>query len=87
MARGPLCRLEQCRVVCGVSRQKRSAGIGLFGGTVDLATSTLDCNAIHLDGEYDYALNDLGGNRCGCGEVEEPCKVLSSSLKPPDPLL
>ncbi len=62
------------------------AGIGLFTGTINIATSFLDCNAIHLDGELDYVLNDQGGNRCGCGDVDEPCKVLSSSLEPPEPL-
>jgi len=69
------------------------AGITSFSGTLLLSGSTLDCNPIQLDAETLPGPNspapsfeDQGGNRCGCGEQTEECRVLSSNLAPPDAL-
>jgi hypothetical protein len=74
------------------SRFERSARVGVssFGGTVVLATSALDCNGIHLDGEtyaaVDASFTDNGGNVCGCNGTPAACQVLSSGLAAPEPL-
>jgi hypothetical protein len=67
------------------------AGLAVFSATVALTGSAFDCNPIHLNGEDsafgDFALTDGGGNRCGCGELDEAsCKVLSAGLEPPEAL-
>lgn len=66
------------------------AGILSVGAAVELTGVTLDCNPIHLNGEpahnFDSAITDLGGNRCGCGPVVEECRVLSVGLDAPDPV-
>ncbi|RLB57816.1 MAG: hypothetical protein DRI90_17535 [Deltaproteobacteria bacterium] len=68
-------------------RQSVRVGISNFGATVTLSNSVLECNAIHLNGETmateDFSFTDVGGNRCGCGNDEVPCKVLSSELAAP----
>jgi len=64
------------------------AGVGNFGSTLSLGGSLIECNTIALDGEdgiVPYTFNDLGGNACGC-PGSGACKVLSSSLSPPEPL-
>jgi hypothetical protein len=72
------------------------AGVASFGARVTLERTRLECNAIQLDGEAEYSLRgapvsqpflfeDLGGNRCGCGEQRGECAVLSSHLEPPEP--
>lgn len=64
------------------------AGVSAFASRVTLEDTVLACNAIQLDGETAfggaYELVDLGGNRCGCEEDAEVCKVLSSGLSPPE---
>jgi len=70
------------------------AGIANFAATVVLADSELECNGIHLDGEpltvpegtFPSSFDDLGGNRCGCGDVRTACTVLMSNLEPPSTL-
>lgn len=66
------------------------AGVAAFGATVQLGTSTLECNLIALDGEVNagipFAFEDQGGNRCGCDGAEQACTALSSGLTPPDPI-
>jgi hypothetical protein len=68
------------------------AGIGAFGAGVRIATSTVECAAIDLDGEtldlqgahLPFAFLDEGGNHCGCGGAVHPCKAVSANLSPPD---
>jgi hypothetical protein len=66
------------------------AGISAFGATVSVGGTTLECNAIALDGEIfemrEFSFNNSGGNRCGCGDARAECQVLSSNLTPPDAL-
>ncbi|MBW2458201.1 MAG: right-handed parallel beta-helix repeat-containing protein [Deltaproteobacteria bacterium] len=62
-------------------------GVSSFGGQVLLADNLIECNTIDLNGE-DYSghqaqFADQGGNVCRCGDAVETCKVLSSSLEPP----
>ena len=67
------------------------AGIASFSSNMSVATSELDCNAISLDAEPvldgEATLADGGGNRCGCGQDEEQCKVLQTGIEPPTPPL
>jgi len=66
------------------------AGIAAFGAGVALSNTSLDCNAIHLDGEDvdagPFSFEDLGGNACGCAGARVECRVLSSHLTSPEPL-
>ncbi len=66
------------------------AGVGNFGGRVELGATQLECNGIQLAGEHngpvDYAFQDLGDNACGCDAQSTACQVLSSNLEPPPPL-
>jgi hypothetical protein len=63
------------------------AGIGNFGGFVEVGDSVFECNAIHLDSEEQtgegYGFDNLGGNVCGCDGMTVACKVLSSGLQAP----
>jgi len=63
------------------------AGIAAFGSHVELEATTLDCNAIDINGEtndtVESSLADSGGNRCGCGADERDCHILSTALEPP----
>lgn len=65
------------------------AGIASFGCDVVLEGSTLECNAIHLDGEESDGVaatfSNAGDNACGCAEEAVSCKILSTNLKAPDP--
>lgn len=67
------------------------AGITNFSATIGLEGSTMECNPVHLDAETLLApsgpapvFEDRGGNWCGCGAQSEECRILSSSLTPPD---
>jgi hypothetical protein len=66
------------------------AGVATFGAEVRLTNSQLECNALALNGEElageTYALADDGGNRCGCEERQDACRVTSSNLAPPNAL-
>lgn len=66
------------------------AGISSFGAAVEIGSTTLECNSIHLDGEQyrgnDFSFDDLGGNACGCAGAPVVCQVLSSGLAPPEPI-
>ncbi|MBW2458524.1 MAG: right-handed parallel beta-helix repeat-containing protein [Deltaproteobacteria bacterium] len=67
------------------------AGILAFGATVSVGSTVLDCNPIHLDGEVyqgaDFTFEDRGANRCGCGDAQATCHVVSSNLTAPEPLV
>lgn len=72
-----------------VARSSR-AGLSSFGAACGIGSSVLDCNGLHLVAELHEGaaatIDNLGDVRCGCGEQEEACKVLSASLAPPAPL-
>jgi hypothetical protein len=66
-------------------REASRAGVAAFASTVVMGDTRLSCNGIDLNGEdgsVPFAFDDQGDNQCGCG-VDEPCKVLSTSLQPP----
>jgi hypothetical protein len=64
------------------------AGLSSFGGAVTLGSSTLECDAIALDGETfggsSASFVDQGGNVCGCSGTPAVCQILSSGLAPPE---
>jgi uncharacterized protein DUF1565 len=69
--------------------QAQRAGVASFGASILLEGSVLDCNGITLAAQqlmFDPVFTDAGGNRCGCGEVEEVCKALGGDLAPPSPV-
>jgi hypothetical protein len=87
----------QVQLTDGVVRDCARAGVVSFGSAIALARTRFDCNAIHLDGESDYAglgqpvslpytFDDRGGNVCGCDAQREDCVVLSVGLDPPGPI-
>lgn len=63
------------------------AGVASFSADVVIESSTLECNAIHLDAEHfgviDAQFRNNGGNVCGCDGMSVPCQALSSGLTPP----
>jgi hypothetical protein len=77
-------------VVASQVRGSARAGVAAFGAGATIEGTTLDCNAIQLDGEtyatMAFEFNDGGGNTCGCAGAADSCSVLSSSLAPPDPI-
>ncbi len=70
---------------------ERSARVALstFAASMGVADSLLDCNPIDMNGEEDdgepFAIEDRGGNQCGCSVDDEirQCQVLSTGLEPP----
>jgi nitrous oxidase accessory protein NosD len=65
------------------------AGVTAFGAAFPLGGSTFECNPIALNGEAyqgPFTIEDLGGNICGCDGEQEPCKVSTSGLAPPEPV-
>jgi hypothetical protein len=66
------------------------AGLSIFGATATLASTQITCASFPLDGEaldgQPFSLTDQGNNACGCPNADEPCRLVSSSLQPPDPL-
>jgi hypothetical protein len=77
------------------SRFERAAraGIVCFSADLMLETTALECNAIDLAAEvwqgfqpsHESALQDLGGNVCGCDGQTSACKAISSQLAAPTP--
>ncbi len=67
------------------------AGISNFGASITLTSTSLECNAIDLDGEafgaapYAYDLGG-GGDVCGCAPASQHCQVLSTMLTAPAPI-
>jgi hypothetical protein len=87
--------ISEATLASAVIRNSRIAasarvGVALFGGFVQLGSSTLDCNVIHLNGEdrgeQAFVLENLGENVCGCGSQLIDCKLTSTSLEAPGPL-
>jgi hypothetical protein len=65
------------------------AGLAVFGSPISLASSTVTCNAVDINGEIvgptGFTITDEGNNRCGC-DPHTPCKALSTGLAPPEPV-
>jgi hypothetical protein len=65
-------------------------GLVTFGALARVKDSQFVCNAIDLHGEAvgaaPFVLEDLGGNRCGCGEESPECQLIGGELEPPQPL-
>ena len=65
------------------------AGISTFGSHVTVGATTLECNAIDLDGEAYPDESSPGAfetqplDACGCDADKHACQVLSSALAPP----
>jgi hypothetical protein len=66
------------------------AGVATFGSVVSIGNSALRCNAFDLAGELhngqDFAFENRGGNLCGCPMSDEECTLVSTGLKPPQPI-
>ena len=67
--------------------QSTRSGLTTFGAAVSLTGSRIRCAAFALTGEpylgSDFALEDGGGNTCGCDESVGACKLVSVGLEPP----
>jgi hypothetical protein len=65
------------------------AGVAVFGSATALGQSRIGCNLVDLVGNdfsgAPVALDNLGGNECGCDQPKA-CKVLASELEPPQPV-
>jgi hypothetical protein len=76
-------RLSECRI-----EHSARAGVATFGAQVTLANTTLECNAIALNGEQVGAAKpeivDEAGNVCGCEGITETCRMQSAGLAPPE---
>ena len=81
---GPSVRLMDSTV-----EDNRRAGVGVFGGTLEIGDSALRCNAFDLTAEaalgFEASVVNLGDNACGCDASVE-CKVVSAGLSPVEPL-
>jgi hypothetical protein len=80
-----------CELAFSRVQDNARAGLALFGARASLAASDFACNTIHIDGEASahgspFEVHDAGGNRCGCLEQTEKCRVLTSNLDPPQPI-
>jgi hypothetical protein len=66
------------------------AGIGIFGASVEMSSLHIGCAAFPLTGapfeDSLFDVVDAGGNLCGCPTPDQPCKLVSANLEPPDPL-
>jgi len=80
----------QIELVGSSIERSARAGIASFAGFVRVESSSLECNAIAMNGqnlgEVSFEFEDGSGNSCGCGQARDQCKVLSQSLEPPEPL-
>jgi hypothetical protein len=63
------------------------AAVAVWGGTVVLEGSALTCQAFDVNYEtyqgIAAALDDRGGNACGCPEATGECVAVTASLAPP----
>jgi hypothetical protein len=64
------------------------AGLATFGATLSLTASHIRCAefALTIDAHagFDPALDDRGGNLCGCPDASEACQAISAKLAPPE---
>ncbi len=82
----------QARVAGSLVTHMARAGLSVFDVTVNLGHTKFECNAIDLNTETlqgnQGALENAGGNVCGCGTDVHGCKQVSSQIgvpTPPDP--
>lgn len=71
-------------VGCRVEASARS-GLSCFSSDLVVEATTLRCNPIDIAAQTldePYALEDRGGNRCGC-ESDDPCQVDTAGIEPP----
>jgi hypothetical protein len=65
------------------------AGISSFGAHLRLVENALTCQIFDVNGEpysgQSFAVDDLGGNLCGCPDAAASCLVVSAGLEPPPP--
>ena len=68
-------------------RNSHRGSLAVWGSTVALEDNTMTCSAFDIDVEafqgVNSSLDDLGGNKCGCGGPLGECLAVSSSLAPP----
>jgi hypothetical protein len=66
------------------------AGVGAFGAALSMQASRIGCADLALAGTahlgFDYALEDLGDNLCGCPTPDDACKIVGADLQPPGAL-
>ncbi|KYF53190.1 hypothetical protein BE08_38670, partial [Sorangium cellulosum] len=66
------------------------AGIANFGATVVLVASSVQCNALDLNGRasldgHPFSFDGSKENICGCDQPVSPCPVETAKLSPPEP--
>ena len=76
-------------IVSSVLSQNQRAGFAIFGGAGRVSATAIECNAISLNADpldgAQPALEDGGGNHCGCADETEQCRAVSTGLSPPQP--
>jgi len=73
---------SSCRIEGGAR-----AGLSMFAtAQVTLASATLACDAIPLDGEDQSSFTNGGNLVCSCAGATTACQVVSSDLQPPPSL-
>ena len=64
-------------------------GVVSFGARIDLSSTQIECADIDLPTSAlngtEPQLQDLGGNRCGCGDDTKTCKVTGVEMEVPSP--
>jgi hypothetical protein len=64
------------------------AGLSVFGSRGSVSDTVFVCNSFDIDVESfmgeDGAVDDAGGNNCGCDELAE-CRAVTSGIEPPQP--
>jgi hypothetical protein len=73
-------------IVVTQSRIFRSAraGAASFGASMRLGSNLFQCNPIQMNGEKAFTFEDLGANRCECGDAVVTCQVVSTNLAAPE---
>jgi hypothetical protein len=73
---------------CRIERTAR-AGVTVFGAPLAMLDSSVGCASFDIDTEIHLgvpaAFDSLGGNACGCEQLEV-CKAVSANLAPPPPV-
>jgi len=70
-----------------IIEESERAGVSAFGSRVALEKSLVRCNIFDLDGEavdgHAFEFENKGGNRCGCPDRSDGCKVVSAGISAP----
>jgi Right handed beta helix region len=79
---------SEVTIVGSLVKDSARAGVSAFGSKVALASSSFDCNAIHLNqqahsGQEPSFTND-GQSTCGCDGQIVDCKVFATQIAPPE---